>query len=287
MQRLALEWKRSDRCVGFVPTMGYLHEGHISLVRHARQWAGPSGVVVVSIYVNPTQFGPQEDLSRYPRDLPRDRRRCADAGVDILFVPSDHEVYPPDEPAGRGFNTYVVEESLAKFMEGVSRPTHFRGVTTIVAKLFNLVLPDYAVFGAKDFQQAAVIQRMVRDLAFPVQIKVAPTLREPDGLALSSRNQYLSTDERRQAVVLWQAIQQAQSAVRSCRPGLPASRLRRQLMSFMHRCPAARVDYVAFFDPASLAPVRQVKPGVHLALAVFIGKTRLIDNAPMRAHIKF
>jgi pantoate--beta-alanine ligase len=186
MQRLALRWRREGIRVGFVPTMGYLHEGHVSLVRRARQAVGKSGRVVVSIFVNPTQFGPREDFQNYPRDPARDRQLCRAAGVDVVFVPGDADMYPPD-PAD-GFSTWVNEERLSREMEGASRPVHFRGVTTVVAKLFNIVLPDVAVFGAKDYQQAAIVQRMVRDLNFPVKLIVAPTCREADGLAMSSRN---------------------------------------------------------------------------------------------------
>src|SRR3954465_15363708 len=178
MQRLAQSWHRNGARIAFVPTMGYLHAGHLSLVTRARQQAGRSGKVVVSIYVNPTQFRPNEDFSRYPRDFKRDARLCRESGVDVIFAPSDAQMYP----SGRGsFSTYVVEESLSKGMEGASRPTHFRGVTTVVAKLFNIVQPEWAIFGAKDFQQAAVIQQMVKDLNFPVKIIVAPTVREADG----------------------------------------------------------------------------------------------------------
>ena len=216
MQRLARSWRRQCARVGFVPTMGCLHAGHLSLVQRARRLVGPEGKVVVSIYVNPTQFGPAEDFSRYPRDLKRDTRLCREAGVDVVLAPADEQMYPR---AGAGVcSTFVVEESLSRGMEGVSRPTHFRGVTTIVAKLFNLVQPDIAVFGAKDFQQAAVINRMVHDLNFPVRVMVAPTFRESDGLAMSSRNQYLEGDLRSQAVVLWRSIQKARAAVRKSSP---------------------------------------------------------------------
>src|SRR5205085_10762239 len=199
---LARRWRHAGAQVGLVPTMGYLHAGHISLVKRARKAVGPRGIVVVSIYVNPAQFGPKEDLSRYPRNLKRDIKLCREVGADVIFVPTDEEMY-----AGKrqeNYSTYVVEESLSRSMEGESRPVHFRGVTTVVAKLFNIVLPDVAVFGAKDFQQAAVIQRMVRDLNFPVKVIVAATHREPDGLAMSSRNKYLSPGEREQATVLSQ-----------------------------------------------------------------------------------
>ena len=288
MQRLARKWKGQGRSVGFVPTMGYLHEGHISLVRTARQRVGKRGVVVVSIYVNPTQFAPAEDLAHYPRDLPRDKKLCRDAGVDVVFVPDDRQMYPvgssrrDDRAAQRAvpanFSTCVAEESLSRGMEGESRPTHFSGVTTVVAKLFNIVGPDVAVFGAKDFQQAAVVKRMARDLNFPVKIVVAPTVREPDGLALSSRNKYLSPEEREQAVALWQAIGQARQAVRDLAGPIPASRLKAELRWLIETRPAARVDYLEFFDPQTLQSVATVQRGTHVALAVFVGKTRLIDN---------
>lgn len=279
MQRLALAWRRAGTRVGFVPTMGYLHEGHISLVRHARRLVGPRGVVVASIYVNPTQFAPTEDLSRYPRDLPRDTRLCREAGVDVLFIPDDRVMYP-GKSAG-DYSTYVVEETLSQTMEGAARPAHFRGVTTVVAKLFNLVLPDVAVFGAKDFQQAAIIRRMVRDLNFPVKTVVAPTVRERDGLAMSSRNKYLSDGERAQATVLWRSLQLAKSRVRSGRTPVPSSMLKAEIASLVTAQPAARLDYVEFFAPDTLAPLAQVKRGTHCALAVFVGQTRLIDNARM------
>jgi len=277
MQRQAMCWKTSRIPIGLVPTMGALHDGHVSLIRQARQRVGNRGKVVVSVYVNPTQFGPQDDLSRYPRNLRRDIARCSDAGVDALFVPSDREMYP-----GRDLDNcsaYVVEEALSRRMEGVSRPTHFRGVTTVVAKLFNIVQPDIAVFGAKDFQQAAVIRRMVTDLNFPVKVVVGAIHREPDGLAMSSRNQYLSSEERQQATALWEAIQKARQTVRAAKTGIEASRLKRVIGEFIHRQPSAKVDYVEFFEPMTLQPVSKVVRGAHMALAVFIGKTRLIDNS--------
>jgi len=279
MQHLALKWRRAGTRVAFVPTMGYLHVGHVSLVKRARKLAGAKGIVVVSIYVNPTQFAPTEDLSRYPRDFDHDRKLCREAGADVIFFPSDNEMYPGRTEGG--YSTYVVEEKLSQTMEGASRPTHLRGVTNVVAKLFNIVLPDVAVFGAKDFQQAAVIQRIVHDLNFPVRIVITPTVREADGLALSSRNRYLDASQRQQATVLWQAIQQAKQVVaKSSRP-LNAERLRQNLKRFIQQQPAARADYVEFFDPETFKPAKTVSRGTHLALAVFVGKTRLIDNAEM------
>ena len=275
MQRLAKSWQRSSARIGFVPTMGYLHAGHLSLVKRARQAVGKSGKVVVSIYVNPTQFGPKEDLSKYPRDLKRDLQMLRELGVDVVFTPNDAEMYSGKKQDR--YTTYVVVEKLSQSMEGASRPTHFRGVTTVVAKLFNLVLPDVAVFGQKDFQQAAVIQRMVADLNFPTRIIIAPTLRERDGLAMSSRNKYLDAEQRAQAVILFHALQAAKVAV--AKKSISAARLKKDLAQFITAAPLARLDYVELFDPETLQPVTPVKRGTQMALAVFFGKTRLIDNA--------
>lgn len=234
---------------------------------------------MVSIYVNPTQFAPTEDFSHYPRDFRQDARLCRTEGVDVIFAPTDAEMYPAARESA--FSTYVVEEELSRGMEGASRPTHFRGVTTVVAKLFNLVQPTVAVFGAKDYQQAAVVKRMVRDLNFPIKIDVAPIFREDDGLAMSSRNKYLQGELRSQATILSRAIQKVQLAVRKNSPPLNARVLQRQLKRLIEREPAARLDYVEFFDPATLLPQRKVSRGTQVALAVFIGKTRLIDNAAL------
>jgi pantoate--beta-alanine ligase len=290
MQRLSKKWQRAGKKIGLVPTMGYLHAGHLSLVKRARKLVGKSGKVAVSIYVNPTQFGPKEDLSRYPRDLKRDLKLCREEGVDVVFVPGDQEMYPGGRgtaeqkaaredarPTGGGFSTYVVEEKLSRSMEGAARPGHFRGVATVVAKLFNIALPDVAVFGAKDFQQAAVIKRMTRDLNFPVKIDIAPTFREPDGLAMSSRNKYLEGDLRGQGVVLWRAIQRAQAMVK--KSPIAATKLRADLKKLIESEPAPKLDYLEFFDPDTLLPVEKVQRGTHLALAVFVGRARLIDNA--------
>lgn len=277
MQKLALRWKRAGVKVGFVPTMGYLHAGHLSLVREVRRRVGKKGVVVVSIYVNPTQFGPKEDLAKYPRDLARDLKLCRAAGADVIFTPGDAEMYPGK--AAGGYSTYVVEEILGRAMEGASRPTHFRGVTTVVAKLFNIVLPDVSVFGQKDYQQAAIIRRMVADMNFPVRIIVAPTLREQDGLAMSSRNKYLDAEQRAQAVILFHALQAAKAAV--AKKPVAAVQLKKDLLEFITAAPLGRLDYVEFFDPETLQPVAKVTRGTHMALAVFFGKTRLIDNATL------
>jgi pantoate--beta-alanine ligase len=296
MQRLARQWQRAGKHIGFVPTMGYLHAGHLSLVQRARQAVGENGIVVVSIYVNPTQFGPKEDFSKYPRDLKRDFKLCRAANADIVFTPKDREMYPGrfggkrsvashissqgTDGAVPSTGTCVVAGNLSQTMEGASRPTHFRGVTTVVAKLFNIVLPDVAVFGAKDWQQAAIVKRMVADLNFPVRIIVAPTLRERDGLAMSSRNKYLIGDLRRQATVLWCCIQVARATVKRSKT-FPAAKLKAAIKKLVACEPAARLDYVEFFEPDTLAPVSMVKRGTHMALAVFVGKTRLIDNAKL------
>ena len=280
MQRLGLRWRRAGTRVGFVPTMGYLHAGHLSLLHRARRLVAKRGIVVASIYVNPTQFAPTEDLSAYPRDLDRDTQLCRKAGVDVLFLPSDAEMY-----AGRdtsGYSTYVVEEQLSQGMEGGARPTHFRGVTTIVAKLFNLVLPDVAVFGAKDWQQAAVVRRMTCDLSFPIKVVVAPTRREKDGLAMSSRNKYLSAEERAQATILCRALKLAKKVVISSRTPNYSDVLKKELAALIATQPAARLDYLEFFDGETLQPVTAVTRGAHMALAVFIGRTRLIDNAVLK-----
>jgi pantoate--beta-alanine ligase len=282
MQNLARQWRRQGKRVGFIPTMGYLHEGHLSLVEAARRQVGRQGQVVVSIYVNPTQFGPKEDFTRYPRDLKRDRALCRAAGADVVFAPTDAAMYPGGLDGRKStpiaFSTFVAEETLSRGMEGRSRPTHFRGVATVLAKLFNILIPDVAVFGAKDFQQAAVVRRMVRDLNFPVKIIVSPTVREADGVAMSSRNRYLEGDRRTQARALSQALRQAQQLVRRRGRAVPASSLKKQLQDFIELHPAARVDYIEFFDPKTLQRLTQVRSGAHMALAVFIGQTRLIDN---------
>ena len=296
MQRLARKWQRAGTRIGFVPTMGYLHAGHLSLVKRARQAVGKSGKIVASIYVNPTQFAPAEDLSKYPRDLKRDLKLYREVGVDVVFTPGDAEMYSGGSGAGilpvnspqrhickmpvlPPFSTYVVEEKLSRTMEGASRPTHFRGVTTVVAKLFNIVLPDVAVFGQKDFQQAAIIKRMVADLNFPVKIVVAPTLRDRDGLAMSSRNKFLDAEQRAQAVILFHALRAAKAALKT--KAISAARLKADFKKFITAAPLARLDYVEFFDPKTLQPVAQVKRGMQMALAVFFGNTRLVDNTKL------
>jgi pantoate--beta-alanine ligase len=265
---------KAESPVVFVPTMGALHRGHTMLIDRARKLAGPKGTVVVSIFVNPTQFGPKEDLSRYPRPFAADRKLCEAHGVDLLFHPTPEEIYP------EGFSTYVEETSVSTLLCGASRPGHFRGVCTVVLKLFEIIRPQIAVFGLKDFQQCAVIRRMVRDLHMPVRIVTAETVREPDGLALSSRNQYLSPEERAQAPVLRAALIEARKAWQAGET--QAAKLRRLIVSKIKKAPLARIDYVEIADADSLRPVTQANDNTVMALAVFFGRTRLIDNLQLR-----
>jgi pantoate--beta-alanine ligase len=253
--------------VGFVPTMGYLHEGHLSLVRRARDECAS---VLASIFVNPTQFGPNEDLSSYPRDLKRDLHLLEEAGADLVWTPTPEIMYPP------GFQTWVTVEGLTQPLEGAVRPGHFRGVTTVVAKLFNAVQPQKAYFGQKDAQQAAVIQRMTRDLDFPIEIIICPTVREADGLAMSSRNSYLSPEERQAATVLFRALSAAQAA---CANGeRKAEALRQIVRETVASEPLAQLQYVSCADFDTLQEVEEIKGKTLLSMAVFVGKTRLIDN---------
>ena len=250
-----------------VPTMGALHKAHGELIRVARQAAGKDGEVAVSIFVNPLQFEPGSDYERYPRPEKADEEFCRNAGVDFLFRPSVEEVYPTDR------STFVEETSLSSRLEGQSRPGHFRGVCTVVAKLFNIVAPDAAVFGEKDFQQLAIVRRMVRDLNFNIDIIAVPTVREKDGLACSSRNQYLNSDERNQATVLYKALEAAANAGKKSANDIVA--LARQVIS---EAALARIDYVKLVDAESLEPTEMAGPNSVLLLAVYFGKTRLIDN---------
>lgn len=276
MQAYSKAAVKKGREVALVPTMGALHQGHLSLVDVARKKVGPTGMVIVSIYVNPTQFGQGEDFDSYPRTFDSDRDKCAESGVDVIFCPTDSEMYPQGE-AGP-YSVYVIEERLSKTMEGASRPVHFRGVTTIVCKLFNACLPDYAVFGAKDFQQSAIIRKMVRDLNFPIEIIVAPTFREIDGLAMSSRNVKLSPDERSQAVALSLVLQAVRGRVIEAGTPVDVSVLRDLAMSLLGEFPLVSLDYLEFFNLDSLEPVDPVSVGGHCAIAARLGSVRLIDN---------
>ncbi len=243
--------------------MGALHEGHLALVRRARKLAGKQGLVIVSIFVNPTQFGPKEDFSKYPRPFARDAELCRKNGVDLIFNPTPEQMYPAD------FSTYVNENSLADALCGKSRPGHFRGVCTVVAKLFNILAPDVAVFGKKDFQQLAIIRRMVRDLDLPVKIDGLETIREKDGLALSSRNQYLSAEERAQAPAIRRALLAASKNIRAAQ---------KIATGIIESIPAAKIDYIEVLDAATLRPLTPQSRIAVIAAAVFLGKTRLIDN---------
>jgi len=256
-----------DGRLGLVPTMGYLHEGHLSLARRAREECDR---VAASIFVNPTQFGPTEDLSKYPRDLDRDLSLLEAAGVDLVWTPDNETMYPPD------FSTWVEVEGLTRPLEGAARPGHFRGVTTVVAKLFNAVQPQAAYFGQKDAQQAAVVRKMTRDLNFPVEIVVCPTVREADGLAMSSRNSYLSPEERKSAVVLFRALTAAREAFE--RGERDAESLRKVMSATLASEPRARTQYVSCADYDTLEELATVTGKALLSMAVFIGKTRLIDN---------
>jgi pantoate--beta-alanine ligase len=269
MQTLAEDLRSKGQIIGLVPTMGALHEGHLSLIRQASEQAD---TVVVSIFVNPTQFGPNEDFAKYPRDLERDVKLCEEAGADIIFAPPVEEIYP------KGYSTYITEEFVAKPLEGVSRPTHFRGVTTIVAKLFNIVRPDLAVFGQKDAQQVAVIRKMVQDLNFTVDIVIAPTLREPEGLAMSSRNRYLSTGQRAEALAISQALQKAKDMVEQGERR--ADRLIAEATHILSQKRRVRIIYVAVVDRNTMEAVREVVPGANhmMAIAAWVDEVRLIDN---------
>jgi pantoate--beta-alanine ligase len=265
--------RQQGRSVGLVPTMGALHAGHASLIRAAR---AADGFVVVSIFVNPTQFGPHEDLARYPRPFEQDLALCGDLGVDLVFAPQPATMYPP------GFRTWVEVTGLQDVLEGAARPDHFRGVATVVLKLFNLVQPDRAYFGQKDAQQARIILQMVLDLNVPVEVRVLPTVREPDGLALSSRNKYLDGDQRRHAVVLSRALAEARDRVAAGERD--AGALRALLTERIAATPGAALDYAAVVDADTLAPVARLSGPTLLALAVRFGTTRLIDNVLIRGE---
>ena len=257
--------RRTSRVL--VPTMGALHTAHGELIRVARAKAGKDGEVIVSIFVNPLQFEPGSDFERYPRPEKTDEEFCRRAGVDLLFRPSVKEMYPSDR------SVFVEENSLSTLLEGKSRPGHFRGVCTVVAKLFNILAPDTAVFGEKDFQQLAIIRRMARDLNYNIDIIAVPTVREQDGLACSSRNEYLNREERKQAPVLHEACVAAKNSDKKS-----AAEIVNLIRDMIKEAPLARIDYVEVVDQTALQPVEAIRPGARLMLAVFFGKTRLIDN---------
>jgi pantoate--beta-alanine ligase len=253
--------------LGFVPTMGYLHEGHLVLVRRAK---AQHASVAVSIFVNPTQFGPKEDFRQYPRDPKRDLALLEREGTDLVFMPPVEEIYPP------GFGKWVDVGRLARRLEGASRPGHFRGVATVVARLFELVKPDRAYFGQKDAQQLLVIRKMVADLALNLEVVAVPTVREPDGLAMSSRNTYLNPEERKQAVVLYQALTLARRLYDEGERD--AAAIRRKMTALIQKQPSAAIDYISIADAETLEELDEVKPPALVSMAVKIGRTRLIDN---------
>ncbi len=271
MKALSRQWRAEGKKIGFVPTMGYLHEGHLSLVRESKKRAD---VTVVSIFVNPAQFGPAEDFKKYPRDLEKDAAYLAKGGVDGLFHPAAAEIYPP------GYKTYVEVRGLQDRLCGKSRPGHFQGVATVVLKLFEIVEPDIAFFGAKDAQQVLIIEKMAADLDLDVEVVTCPLVREPDGLALSSRNAYLSPEERKAALVLSISLRWAERAVAAGERD--AAKVIGGIRSVIEAEPLARIDYVEAVEPANLEPVADVRGDVLIALAVFIGSTRLIDNIRLR-----
>ncbi|MGB2601219.1 MAG: pantoate--beta-alanine ligase [Candidatus Omnitrophota bacterium] len=268
MQEFSREAKKEGKTVGFVPTMGYLHEGHLSLVRAAKR---ECDLAVMSIYVNPMQFGPEEDLDKYPRDMERDKALAEKEGADVIFAPLSGEMYPG------GYTTDVdVTGTITETLCGISRPGHFKGVTTIVAKLFNIVSPDKAYLGQKDAQQAVAVKRMVRDLNIPVEVRVMPTVREDDGLAMSSRNSYLSDDQRHQALGLFKALESAKEMISAGE--VSAIIIKQKLKSILEEGKDVRVDYVEVVDTDTLEPSDEVQDNTLIAVAAYIGDARLIDN---------
>lgn len=267
MQKIAHQWHKKDLIIGFVPTMGYLHEGHLSLVRLAREKANK---VVVSIFVNPLQFGPSEDYHVYPRDPKRDLDLLEKEKVDVVFMPDAEKMYP------QNFQTFVEVSNLTKGLCGTYRPNHFRGVTTVVLKLFNIIKPHFAVFGEKDYQQLKVIQQMVRDLNLEVDIISHPIVRERDGLAMSSRNIYLTEEERRSALSLYQALKLAERLIIGGERDV--SKIKKLIQDYIEKFPYTKVQYVEIVDPETLEGVKEIKNNILIALAVYVGKTRLIDN---------
>lgn len=268
------EFKKNGKSVGFIPTMGFLHEGHLSLMKRARQ---ENDIVVASVFVNPTQFGPGEDLDAYPRDIERDKALMESVGVDYVFFPTVEEMYP------KGYSTYVnVEGSIPKRLCGASREGHFKGVASVVTKLFHLCIPDRAYFGMKDAQQVAVIERMVEDLNFDIEIVPCPIVREADGLAMSSRNTYLTAEQRQDALVLSRSLKRAQEMIQE---GIrDAGEIHAEMKAMVESVSSSKVDYIEIVDARSLEPVQALEGDILIALAVWVGKPRLIDN--IRLEVK-
>jgi len=267
MQNLASQMRKQGRTIGFVPTMGALHQGHLSLIEYAKK---ETDAVIVSIFVNPAQFGPKEDLAQYPRDLEGDKDKTRSAGADILFTPTPPQIYP------EGFRTYVSVEGLSEIMCGQARPGHFRGVATVVLKLFNIVKPHKAFFGQKDFQQTVIIKRMVKDLNVNMDIVVLPTVREADGLAMSSRNQYLSKEDRSAATCLYRALKKGRSLFED--GNKDADKIREVILHTLREEPSAHLEYLAIVHPETLEEETIAGKGTVIAIAAGIGTTRLIDN---------
>ncbi|MCP4568685.1 MAG: pantoate--beta-alanine ligase [FCB group bacterium] len=267
-QRLSRKIITQDKSIALVPTMGFLHQGHLSLIRRGLRKAD---IVVTSIFVNPAQFAPHEDFNQYPRDHKSDLQKIRSAGGQIVFMPKASDIYPVD------YETYVTVENMTGALEGKSRPTHFRGVTTIVAQLFNIIRPDFALFGMKDYQQAMVLKKMCSDLNWPIKMIIVPTLREKDGLAMSSRNKYLSPLLRAEAPALYQSLLAARQSARRGETG--AAAIRRQMKRLIDKAaPSGKIDYIAFTEMESLIPVRRVDKNTVVSLAVKLGPIRLIDN---------
>jgi pantoate--beta-alanine ligase len=269
MQSLSRDLSNQGKTIGLVPTMGYLHEGHLSLIELLKDRCD---FIILSIFVNPTQFGIEEDLEKYPRDLNRDLELCKEREVDLVFAPEDAEMYPPE------YSTFVQEENVGTGLCGVSRPTHFRGVTTVCAKLFNLCNPDFVALGQKDAQQIAVLKRMIRDLDFPIEVVVGPIVREPDGLAMSSRNQYLDPKQRDAALVLYESMLAGRKIVEE-KGVMNTERVKAEVMSILTKKTVIRVNYVEIVDGSSMRPEREVQPGHSMiVVAVWLNEVRLIDN---------
>ena len=272
MQKIIANLKKDSKTIGFVPTMGALHEGHLSLMNRARR---ENSLLVISIFVNPTQFGPKKDYRKYPRPFLRDKKLALQAGVDYIFTPSVKEMYPDE------LLTSVRVKKLTSFLCGISRPKHFEGVTTIIAKLFNIINPDRAYFGQKDYQQAIVIKKMAEDLNMNIKAILTPIIREKDGLAVSSRNAYLNSSQRKAALVLSKSLQMAEKIIESnyrIRPKSVISKIKAEI----RKEPLAKIDYVSIVDGETLKEIKKIKGKVLIALAVWIGKTRLIDNILIR-----
>ena len=267
LRSVRLDPEAEKKTIGFVPTMGALHDGHLSLVRRSED---ENDVTVVSIFVNPIQFGPKEDFREYPRDKEGDLSKLSTLNVDTVFIPEDKEIYP------EGFSTLINVGNIGEILCGASRPGHFNGVATVVAKLFNIVMPDKAYFGQKDFQQTAVIKKIVKELNLDIDIIVCPTLREPDGLAMSSRNSYLSNEEKKAAVILYCALKHGEELIGRGIDDL--SHIKKEMEAVIKSEPKAKIEYIAIIDPQSLEEIKKIKTPVAVCLAVKIGKTRLIDN---------